>query len=481
MERRIPPAKREFLPGVTLTVSVMGGYSIEREGDYIGWIHASVDNRWNAYVRRPGTGGHPLGRYDQEEAVKAVVAAWEAGTVLPKRMPVVTEKRERPPAVLVRDKEDRMYQVIVSPQEDLFIAVRAGRQEAMQLPSANYAELADISDGGGVVPAWFGIAARQAWQVELTGQPINEVLVVRPPSVSPVTYSRASWEINKGCNFSCEHCYLEQRPFAGLPLPEKLRLLDMLRDMGVIWFEITGGEPLIDQDFVPAYEHAHAAGMMMEILTNGSRLHREELLDAFHRHPPHKITVSVYGASPETADALTQTRGAFKSAYRGLQAAADAGLPLGVALIVTKHNVEELDEMRALVRDLGLPFKEYASISPTYTGKGSTLESQVPSLIGKSDVFQGCPAGHTSFHVDPLGFTTMCKVGRDSPINLITEGPEGLLRLPAIADAQMLRTGGCSGCKLSSTCRVCRPMARVYQEAKAPLSHYCQHGDKERS
>ncbi|GIE88665.1 radical SAM protein [Actinoplanes regularis] len=374
-----------------------------------------------------------------------------------------------------------MHQAIISPQEDLFVAVRAGRQEAMQLSSAYYAELADLSDTDGIVPDWFSDAARRAWQIELAGLPVRDVLMVRPPSVSPVTYSRASWEINKGCNFSCEHCYLEQRPFAGLPLPEKLRLLGMLRDMGVIWFEITGGEPLIDQDFVPAYQHAHDAGMMMEVLTNGSRLYRDELLDAFTARRPHKITVSMYGASPETADALTQTRGAFKNAYRGLVAAAGAGLPLEVTLIVTKHNVEELDEMRAMVRDLGLPFKEYASISPTYTGKGSTLEAQVPSLIGKSDVFQGCPAGHTSFHVDPLGFTTMCKVGRDDPINLITEGPLGLLRLPSVADAQMLRTGGCTGCKLSATCRVCRPMARVYQEAKAPLSHYCQHGMKEES
>lgn len=70
--------------------------------------------------------------------------------------------------------------------------------------------------------------------------------------------------------------------------------------------------------------------MMMEILTNGSRLYREDLLDAFRRRQPHKITVSMYGASPETADALTQTRGAFKNAYRGLVAAAAAGLPVEV-------------------------------------------------------------------------------------------------------------------------------------------------------
>ncbi|MEU4214056.1 radical SAM protein [Actinoplanes sp. NPDC026623] len=371
--------------------------------------------------------------------------------------------------------------VIVSPQEDIYVAVRPGAQAGMQLPEAFYAELAEAADEGRPVPPWFVDAARQAWQIDLTGQPAGSVVSVRSRSVGPVTYSRASWEINKGCNFSCEHCYLEQRPFAGLPLAEKLRLVDMLQAMGVLWFQITGGEPLIDADFPPSYERAHDAGMMVEILTNGSRLARPALIEMFSARRPHKITVSMYGASPETADALTQTRGAFKSAYRGLLAAAEAGLPVEVTIIVTKHNVDELDAMRALVDELGLPRNEYGSISPTYTGNGSPLETQASGYLDKSAIFAGCPAGHTSFHVDPHGLTTMCKVGRDNPINLITEGPQGLLRLPAIADAQMLRTGGCSGCKLSSTCRVCRPMARVYQEAKAPLETYCQHGERKAS
>ena len=69
----------------------------------------------------------------------------------------------------------------------------------------------------------------------------------------------------------------------------------------------------------------------------------------------------------------------------------------------------------------------------------------------------------------------MCKVGRENPIDLMAAGVAGLLGLPAIADAQMLRTGGCSGCRLSGACRVCRPMAKAYQIAKAPLENYCQH------
>jgi len=82
VERRVRPAKREVWPGVTLTVSVVGGYSVERDGEYIGWIHASYGDRWNAYVRRPGVGGDPIGRFAQDEAVKAIVTAWDARTAI---------------------------------------------------------------------------------------------------------------------------------------------------------------------------------------------------------------------------------------------------------------------------------------------------------------------------------------------------------------------------------------------------------------
>ncbi|MFH8552271.1 hypothetical protein ACH4FE_01360 [Streptomyces celluloflavus] len=62
----------------------------------------------------------------------------------------------------------------------------------------------------------------------------------------------------------------------------------------------------------------------------------------------------------------------------------------------------------------------------------------------------------------------------------MTTGVEGLSRLGGIADSLMLRTGGCTGCQLSGTCRVCRPLAKVYQEAKAPLDRYCRHATTRR-
>jgi MoaA/NifB/PqqE/SkfB family radical SAM enzyme len=384
-----------------------------------------------------------------------------------------------------------MYQAIISPQEDLFMAVRPGHSTGMSLPTAYYAELGDRHAHGRVVPDWFVQAAHHQWSIDLAGQRVDEALIVRPPSTAVVTYSRATYEINKGCNFSCEHCYLEQRPFEGLPLPDKLKMIDMLVEMGVFWFQITGGEPLIDPDFPATYEHAHQAGMMIEILTNGSRLARRNLIDLFRRRSPHRITVSLYGASPATADRLTRTKGAFTNMTAGVRAARTAGLPLQLTIIITRHNIDDVHAMRTLADDLGVPRKEYGMISPTYTGTAGPLDAQAPGLADATflesqapgaspgaGTYDSCPAGHTFFHVDPHGLATMCKIGRDNPINLIHEGPQGLLRLPAVADTQMLRTGGCTGCTLSSTCRVCRPLARIYQEAKAPLHTYCQHTER---
>ncbi|MEV0961148.1 radical SAM protein [Streptomyces sp. NPDC049910] len=368
-----------------------------------------------------------------------------------------------------------MHQVIASPQGEKFVIARPGARKGMQIPYAMRQELSGAVTSGQPVPGWLADAARQAWGIDLAGCPAKGTVLVRP--LTPLNYSRATWEINKGCNFNCEHCYLAERKFEGLPREEKDRLLSMLRDAGVLWLQFTGGEPTIDRDFPHAYRTAFGLGMLIEILTNGSRLHRPETIELLSSLPPHKVTVSLYGASAESFDSLTRKPGAYRLLMKGLKAAKEAGVPLELALIVTKHNAHEVEAMREIAREYAAAYTEYANISPTYDGNPEPLAAQAPGFLDKSTVFQGCPAGHTFFHVDPHGFATMCKVGRENPVSLMTEGLDGLSRLPALADAQMLRSGGCSGCQLSATCRVCRPLAKAYQEAKAPLNTYCQHGN----
>ncbi|WP_409238357.1 radical SAM protein [Streptomyces sp. PA5.6] len=365
-----------------------------------------------------------------------------------------------------------MYDLIVSPFLDGFLAVRPGSEACLRLPRRHYEEVQQLAASDGV-PSWLRQAAVDTWGVEL--EEASALLVRQPTSLG---YARASWEINLGCNFGCKHCYLGERPFRGLVWDDKVKLLDTIRDAGVLWLQITGGEPTIDRDFEAAYRYAYAAGMMLTVSTNASRLADERLLRMFRECPPYRLVVSIYGATEATFDRLTERRGAWKNFQRGMAAAQEAGLPIRMNVVVTEVNADEVDAMVAICWGLGLPYHVYTNMQATFSGTNEPILVQSSKHLRQRPVFTGCNAGVTFFHVDPLGLVSICKVGRDDQFNLVETGLDGLRQLPAISDRLMLRTGGCEGCALSGTCRVCRPLAKTYQEAGAPLRMYCQHGDK---
>lgn len=369
-----------------------------------------------------------------------------------------------------------MYALIASPFLGEHLVVRPGSERGIRISPGRYRALAaDAACAGAAVPVWLGEAAQQAWGIEVTYAPLPETVLVRQPS--GLGYARASWEINKGCDYDCEHCYLGLKRFEGLAWDAKTSLLDTMRTAGVLWLQITGGEPLIDAHFPASYEYATSLGMMIAISSNGSQLSKPRILECLTRYRPYRLTLSVYGATAESYEGLTRSRGAFGRFTRGLDAAREAGLPVRLNIIVADRNAHELDAMRALADRYGFPHQIYTNMSPTISGGGEPLPTQAADFLRRRRPFTGCNAGHTFFHADPFGKASICKVGRDPHIDLIAEGANGLRTLGPIADQLMLRTGGCSGCAISGTCWTCRPLAKLYQEAKAPLSSYCQHGE----
>lgn len=61
------------IAGATLTVSTTGGYSVHHDGAYIGYLHASAGDQWNACLRRVDALDVHLGKYSQHEAVNRIV------------------------------------------------------------------------------------------------------------------------------------------------------------------------------------------------------------------------------------------------------------------------------------------------------------------------------------------------------------------------------------------------------------------------
>jgi sulfatase maturation enzyme AslB (radical SAM superfamily) len=163
------------------------------------------------------------------------------------------------------------FQLIASPYPDGHVLVRPGREGGVRIGEAIFAQLRDAAPDA-VVPAWLAEAARNGLGADVDGQPIAGTIMVRPET--PHGYARASYELNLGCNFDCEHCYLGEKRFDGLKWPERERLLNIMAQAGVLWLQLTGGEPLIDSLFEQTHAYACDLGMMVQISSNGSTLYQ---------------------------------------------------------------------------------------------------------------------------------------------------------------------------------------------------------------
>jgi hypothetical protein len=68
-----------------------------------------------------------------------------------------------------------------------------------------YAELRDAANSV-PVPDWLAVAARAQWGLNVDGLTAGDTIMVRPET--DYGYARASYEVNLGCNYDCDHCYL---------------------------------------------------------------------------------------------------------------------------------------------------------------------------------------------------------------------------------------------------------------------------------
>lgn len=172
---------------------------------------------------------------------------------------------------------------------------------------------------------------------------------------------------------------------------------------------------------------------MLHVSTNGSRLHNPRIMELLAACSPYRITVSAYGATEASYDALVRRPGAFRLFSRGMAAALEAGLPLRLNIVLTKTNAHEQDAMIAMAERWGLRYLVYSNLSPTIYGGSEVLPTQSVPHLKTRKPFTGCNAGHTFFHVDPHGRASICKVGRDEQISLVEEGADGLSRMGQIA------------------------------------------------
>jgi mycofactocin radical SAM maturase len=230
-----------------------------------------------------------------------------------------------------------------------------------------------------------------------------------------------TWELTYGCNLACVHCLSSsgRRDPAELSTEQVFALVDELRRLQVFYVNIGGGEPTIRPDFYDVVDRCVDSGVGVKFSTNGSTITpaRAARLAAT---PSVDVQISIDGADAATNDAV-RGEGSFAAALRAMDALAAAGFgAFKISVVVTRHNVSQLDAFSALAAAHGAQLR-LTRLRPS--GRGAATWHQLhPTdhqqrllhawLLERPDVLTGDSFFHLSALGQALPGLNLCGAGR---------------------------------------------------------------------
>jgi len=218
-----------------------------------------------------------------------------------------------------------------------------------------------------------------------------------------------TWELTYACNLACVHCLSSsgRRDPGELTTDEAKAVLDELHDLQVFYINIGGGEPMIRRDFFELVEYSIGRGIGVKFSTNGAfidaeaarRLAALDYLD---------IQISLDGVDAATNDAV-RGAGSYETARRAMEHLHTAGFgPFKISVVVTRHNVDQLDGFKALADSYGAQLR-VTRLRPS--GRGAdTWHDLHPTNAQQRTIYQWLLrhgetvlTGDSFFHLNALG------------------------------------------------------------------------------
>lgn len=240
----------------------------------------------------------------------------------------------------------------------------------------------------------------------------------------------AGWSLTKACNLNCIHCYNAsgKRDVNELTLEECFKVVDKLKESGVVAVNFGGGECALRPDFINLCKYIKSKGIKISYTTNGTSFDKiKDHLDLFH-----DIGVSIDFADEEKHDWFRGRKATFNQATKTLKVLVEKGVNNEIVTCLTKLNCseKELKKLYSLAKNLGVDSwrinrfrangrgidnkqelalsKEDLKKSYTYLSRFKrkgilTPEPIFRAAFGGTYHFPGDPSGFTAFRIQPNG------------------------------------------------------------------------------
>lgn len=169
----------------------------------------------------------------------------------------------------------------------------------------------------------------------------------------------ANFELLPVCNLDCKMCYVRSsmaqvERMGGLkPAEEWLVLARELREVGVLFLLLTGGEVFLFPDFKELYIELYEMGFMITINTNATLID-ESVIEWLRQYPPKCVSISLYGASEETYEQLCGAKGMFDRVKHAIMLLAQNRIRYELKTMFTPLNICDMVHCCAIAQNLGV-------------------------------------------------------------------------------------------------------------------------------
>jgi radical SAM protein with 4Fe4S-binding SPASM domain len=328
-----------------------------------------------------------------------------------------------------------------------------------------------------------------------------------------------SLELLPLCNMNCDMCYIRlsrsemEKKGRLRTADEWIRLGREMQRAGVLFLLLTGGEPLMFQEFKRLYTELEKLGMILTINTNGTLLN-EEWAEFFGRRRPRRINITLYGADDSAYESLCHYPGGFEKALRGIRLLKERGVAVKINGSVTKQNCRDMERIYEIGRSLdvpvhmdtymlpgvherGLPFEQQSRLEPEEAAAAEleTVRAELdpelfPGYIERkiTQIEKGaaaypdgitCMAGNCSFTVNWQGEMRPCVTLEEPSVPVFETGFEAAWGQVSKSSKLLKGNAKCRECRLRPVCKTCVAGARLETGAYDGVSEYlCRYAEE---
>ncbi len=283
--------------------------------------------------------------------------------------------------------------------------------------------------------------------------------------------------ITNKCNLACRHCYLEKWN-KEIEIDMFERAVSQFENMGGLKLMITGGEPLLHSEFWKLMEVLASYELRTVILSNGTLIGKEqaEELSAY----VDEVQISIDGIR---AHDLLRGRGTYDKAMHGISNLQSFNIPVSIATMVHRYNMEEFEEMQRLFSELNI--LSWGVDVPCVAGNLKDNPDYIPDNeeaalflkygfgAGTHESSGDYTCGSHLCAVSPEGTVSKCGFFEDTPVGDVNDLKAAWAKV-CRDYLWTLDKLDCRDCKIIRDCRGgCRFRAKQYRGILAPDPILC--------